>query len=95
LTERRLDERHEWLCGAGDEVPHPASWRGLSAYAAGDSTASADGASAECAAVVARRGYDFFFICWHSPRQRARLCDMMVLARDVPAPTGSDGSQFI
>jgi hypothetical protein len=35
--------------------------------------ATADGASVDCAAGVARPGYDFFFIRWHSPRQRAQL----------------------
>jgi hypothetical protein len=54
LTERRLDVRHEWLCGAGDEVPPSALRRGLSAYVGGDSTATAGDASIECAAGVAR-----------------------------------------
>jgi hypothetical protein len=65
--------------------PPSALWRGLSAYAGGDSTATAGITSVECGAGVPRPGYDFFFIRWHSPRQRAQLVDIMALARQVPA----------
>ena len=48
-----------------DEVPASAPWRGLSAYAAGDSTRGGGGAAVEYAVAVAHPGYHFYLVQRH------------------------------